>query len=105
MYVLSTSQKRVSVEFIGKNKVQEKLKNLDELSSASVAYMGVSSIGSPDELKNLVPSKCCLMILLLHFLLAQLRPCNTFLTSCPLSQALVSVDCCFYLFQISGYLI
>ncbi|KAK3137774.1 hypothetical protein QOZ80_5BG0457050 [Eleusine coracana subsp. coracana] len=56
MYVFSTSQKRVSVEFVGKNKVQEKLKNFNELSSASVGYMGVSSIGSPDELKNLVPN-------------------------------------------------
>ncbi|KAL6624574.1 hypothetical protein ACP70R_031895 [Stipagrostis hirtigluma subsp. patula] len=56
MYVLSTSQKRVSVEFVGKNKVQEKLKNFNELSSASVSYMGVSSIGSPDELKSLVPN-------------------------------------------------
>ncbi|KAL6619619.1 hypothetical protein ACP70R_034758 [Stipagrostis hirtigluma subsp. patula] len=42
MYVLSTSQKRVSVEFVGKNKVQEKLKNFNELSSASVSYMGKS---------------------------------------------------------------
>nr|CAB3459885.1 unnamed protein product [Digitaria exilis] len=40
MYVFSTSQKRVSVEFVGKNKVQEKLKNFNELTSASVAYMG-----------------------------------------------------------------
>ncbi|XP_062180143.1 tubulin-folding cofactor E-like [Phragmites australis] len=56
MYVFSTSQKRVSVEFVGKNKVQEKLKNFNELSSASVSYMGVSSIGPPDELKNLVPN-------------------------------------------------
>ncbi|TVU18414.1 hypothetical protein EJB05_34510, partial [Eragrostis curvula] len=56
MYVFSTSQKRVSVELVGKNKVQEKLKNFNELSSASVAYMGVSSIGPPDDLKNLVPN-------------------------------------------------
>ncbi|XP_062230482.1 tubulin-folding cofactor E-like isoform X2 [Phragmites australis] len=56
MYVFSTSQKRVPVEFVGKNKVQEKLKNFNELSSASVSYMGVSSIGPPDELKNLVPN-------------------------------------------------
>lgn len=61
MYVFSTSQKRVSVEFVGKNKVQEKLKNFNDLTSASVAYMGVSSIGPPDELKSLVPSKYCYM--------------------------------------------
>ena len=56
MYVFSTSQKRVSVEFVGQNKVQEKLKNFNDLNSASVSYMGVSSIGPPDELKSLVPS-------------------------------------------------
>lgn len=56
MYVLSTSKKRVSVEFVGKNKVQEKLKHFDELLTASVSYMGVSSIGPPHEISALVPS-------------------------------------------------
>ncbi|OEL16397.1 Tubulin-folding cofactor E [Dichanthelium oligosanthes] len=56
MYVFSTSQKRVSVEFVGKNKVQEKLKDFNDLTNASVSYMGVSSIGPPDELKSLVPN-------------------------------------------------
>ncbi|KAG8084629.1 hypothetical protein GUJ93_ZPchr0010g8990 [Zizania palustris] len=56
MYVFSTSQKRVSVELVGKNKVQEKLKNFNELISASVSFMGVSSTGPLDELKNLVPN-------------------------------------------------
>uniref|UniRef100_A0A0A9D661 CAP-Gly domain-containing protein n=1 Tax=Arundo donax TaxID=35708 RepID=A0A0A9D661_ARUDO len=56
MYVFSTSQKCVSVEFVGKNKIQDKLKNFSDLSSASVSYMGVISIGPPDELKNLVPN-------------------------------------------------
>ncbi|XP_025807024.1 tubulin-folding cofactor E [Panicum hallii] len=56
MYVFSTSQKRVSVEFVGQNKVQEKLKNFNDLTSASVSYMGVSSIGPPEELKSLVPN-------------------------------------------------
>ena len=61
MYVFSTSQKRVSVEFVGTDKVQEKLNNFNELTSASVSYMGVSSIGAPNKLKSLVPSKYCLM--------------------------------------------
>ncbi|CAD6251729.1 unnamed protein product [Miscanthus lutarioriparius] len=56
MYVFSTSQKRVSVEFVGTDKVQEKLNNFNELTSASVSYMGVSSIGAPNELKSLVPN-------------------------------------------------
>lgn len=56
MYVFSTSQKRVSVEFVGTDKVQEKLNNFNDLTSGSVSYMGVSSIGSPDEIKSLVPN-------------------------------------------------
>ncbi|KAL5203074.1 hypothetical protein ABZP36_014026 [Zizania latifolia] len=56
MYVFSTSQKRVSVELVGKNKVQEKLKNFNELISASVSYMEVTTTGPLDELKNLVPN-------------------------------------------------
>eukprot|EP00267_Zea_mays_P055420 XP_020408758.1 tubulin-specific chaperone E isoform X2 [Zea mays] len=56
MYVFSTSQKRVSVEFVGTDKVQEKLNNFNELASASVSYMGVSSIGAPNELNSLVPN-------------------------------------------------
>jgi hypothetical protein len=66
MYVFSTSQKRVSVEFVGTDKVQQKLNNFNELTSASVSYMGVSSIGAPNELKSLVPSKYCLMLFLLQ---------------------------------------
>ena len=58
MYVFSTSQKRVSVEFVGTDKAQVKLNNFNELTSASVSYMGVSSIGAPDELKSLVPRAC-----------------------------------------------
>ncbi|VAH12216.1 unnamed protein product [Triticum turgidum subsp. durum] len=56
MYVFSTSQKRVSVELVGTNKVRDKLKNFDELSCASVSFMGVSSTGSPEELQGLVPN-------------------------------------------------
>ncbi|KAG8066892.1 hypothetical protein GUJ93_ZPchr0005g15146 [Zizania palustris] len=61
MYVFSTSQKRVSVELVGKK--QEKLKNFNELISASVSCMGVTSTGPVNELKNLVPSNYCLLIL------------------------------------------
>lgn len=57
MYVLSTSNKRVSVQLLGRNKIEEKLKNFEELVAASVSYLGISSIGSPREIKSLVPSK------------------------------------------------
>ncbi|KAF0903170.1 hypothetical protein E2562_025752, partial [Oryza meyeriana var. granulata] len=42
IYAFSTNQKRVSVELVGKNKVQEKLKDFNDLTSASVSYMGIS---------------------------------------------------------------
>ncbi|KAJ0095427.1 hypothetical protein Patl1_15473 [Pistacia atlantica] len=45
MYVLSATNKRVSVEFVGKEKIQDKLSKFEELKSASLSYMGVSSLG------------------------------------------------------------
>lgn len=45
MYVLSASNKRVSVQLLGKDKIQEKLNNFEELKSASLPYLGVSSPG------------------------------------------------------------
>ncbi|KAJ3683216.1 hypothetical protein LUZ60_013443 [Juncus effusus] len=55
MYVFSASQKRVNVELVGKNKVQEIFKKFDEIHSISVSYMGVSTIGDLDEIKTLLP--------------------------------------------------
>lgn len=57
MYVLSTSKQRVSIQLVGKNKVQEKLKRFEELRGASVSYLGVSFFGPSHELHALVPSK------------------------------------------------
>ncbi|KAK2635452.1 hypothetical protein Ddye_030244 [Dipteronia dyeriana] len=45
MYVLSASNKRVSVEFLGKDKIQDKLSKFEELTGASLSYLGVSSPG------------------------------------------------------------
>nr|XP_019708382.2 tubulin-folding cofactor E isoform X2 [Elaeis guineensis] len=56
MYILSTSKKRVSIQLVGKNKVQEKLKHFEELRGASVSYLGVSFVGSSDEINALVPN-------------------------------------------------
>jgi hypothetical protein len=44
MSVFSASQKRFSVEFVGTDKDQEKLNNLNELTCASALYIGLSSI-------------------------------------------------------------
>ncbi|GAB4839529.1 hypothetical protein Ancab_029055 [Ancistrocladus abbreviatus] len=50
MYVLSMSNQRVSVQLVGKDKIQNKLSRFDELSHASLAYLGVSSPGSPGQI-------------------------------------------------------
>ena len=57
MYVLSASNKRVSIELVGKDKVQDKLSRFEEMTNASLSYMGVSSPGSPCHINTTVPSK------------------------------------------------
>jgi len=75
MYVLSASNKRVSVQLVGKEKIQDKLSRLEELTGASLSYLGVSNPGSPNEVRNIVPSKlvsqipsCCIYdFLFIHY--------------------------------------
>lgn len=66
MYVYSTSQKHVSIQLLGKHKIQEKLQHINELLSASLSYLGVSSTEPSDEINAVVPSKlvtpCSLML-------------------------------------------
>lgn len=62
MYVFSTSQRRVSVELVGKNKVEEKLKKFDELLSISVSSLGVSSVESLHQISTLLPSNLSLSL-------------------------------------------
>lgn len=57
MYVLSASNKRVNVQLVGKDKIQDKLSHFEELTSASVSYLGVSSPGVPCDIGATVPSK------------------------------------------------
>jgi hypothetical protein len=57
MYVLSTSNKKVSIELLGTSEINDKLSRFEELTNASLAYMGVSSPGIPCELSTTVPSK------------------------------------------------
>ncbi|CAL2235912.1 unnamed protein product [Prunus armeniaca] len=56
MYVLSASNKRVNVQLVGKDKIQDKLSRLEELTSASVSYLGVSSPGVPCDISTNVPN-------------------------------------------------
>ncbi|KAL1300681.1 hypothetical protein HN51_045334 [Arachis hypogaea] len=56
MYVLSTSNNRVSVQLVGKDKIQDKLSRFEELTNASLAYMGVSFPGIPYQINTTVPN-------------------------------------------------
>ncbi|CAN4127878.1 unnamed protein product [Withania somnifera] len=55
MYVLSATNKRVSIELLGKDKIQNKLSRFEELTSASLAYLGVSSAGPPGHMNTTIP--------------------------------------------------
>lgn len=61
MYVLSASNKRVSIELLGKDKIQNKLSQFEELTSASLAYLGVSSAGPPGHINTTTPSNYVLL--------------------------------------------
>ncbi|KAF8115412.1 hypothetical protein N665_0027s0028 [Sinapis alba] len=52
MYVLSAKNKRVSIQLLGGDKIQDKLSRLEELTSASLPFLGVSSLG---DLASMLP--------------------------------------------------
>ncbi|XP_042388414.1 tubulin-folding cofactor E-like isoform X1 [Zingiber officinale] len=56
MYVYSTSQKHVSIQLVGKHKIQEKLQHINELLNASLSYLGVSSTEPSNEINAVVPN-------------------------------------------------
>ncbi|XWS37430.1 hypothetical protein CRYUN_Cryun19dG0042300 [Craigia yunnanensis] len=56
MYVLSASNKRVSVQLLGKDKIEDKLSRFGELKSASISYLGVTSTGGRAEIRAAVPN-------------------------------------------------
>ncbi|KAL0456291.1 UNVERIFIED_CONTAM: Tubulin-folding cofactor E [Sesamum latifolium] len=56
MYVLSARNKRVSIELLGKDKIEDKLSRFEELMSASLSYLGVSFPGSPDHVRSKLPN-------------------------------------------------
>ncbi|OIT04566.1 PREDICTED: tubulin-folding cofactor E [Nicotiana attenuata] len=55
MYVLSATNKRVSIQLLGKDKIQNKLSRFEELTSASLAYFGVSSAGPQGHINTTIP--------------------------------------------------
>ncbi|CAL1363888.1 unnamed protein product [Linum trigynum] len=56
MYVLSAKNRRVPVEFLGKEKIQDKLSRFDELTNASLSFLGVSTPGSSKDISSTVPN-------------------------------------------------
>ncbi|KAK9750470.1 hypothetical protein RND81_02G199600 [Saponaria officinalis] len=56
MYVLSASKQKVSIQLVGKDKIQNKLSHFEELTSASVAFLGVSSAGPPSQIGQVAPN-------------------------------------------------
>ncbi|KNA11667.1 hypothetical protein SOVF_133110 [Spinacia oleracea] len=56
MYVLSARNKKVSIELVGKDKIQNQLIKFEELSGASLAYLGVGSAGTPSQISSVVPN-------------------------------------------------
>ncbi|KAG2253913.1 hypothetical protein Bca52824_084049 [Brassica carinata] len=56
MYVLSAKNNRVSIQLLGGDKIQDKLSRLDELTSASLPFLGVSSLGVSSELGSVLPN-------------------------------------------------
>ncbi|XP_065880822.1 tubulin-folding cofactor E [Euphorbia lathyris] len=56
MYVLSASNKRVSVELVGKEKAQDKVSRFEELKGVSLPFLGVSTPGSPTDISTLLPN-------------------------------------------------
>ncbi|XP_024961088.1 tubulin-folding cofactor E [Cynara cardunculus var. scolymus] len=56
MYVLSASNKRVNVQLLGKDKIEDKLGRFEELPGASLFYLGVSSSGDPFQISKTLPN-------------------------------------------------
>ncbi|KAL6498411.1 hypothetical protein OROHE_026679 [Orobanche hederae] len=56
MYVLSARNKKVSIELLGKHKIEDKLSRFEELTSVSLSYLGISFPGSPDSISSTLPN-------------------------------------------------
>lgn len=55
MYVLSASNKRVSIQLMGKDKAQDKMSRFEQLTNASLSYLGVSSSGASEDIRTTIP--------------------------------------------------
>nr|AAG51824.1 unknown protein; 52097-54266 [Arabidopsis thaliana] len=62
MYVLSAGNRRVSIQLLGGDKIQDKLSRFEELTSASLSYLGVSSLGVSSDLGSILPNERVVML-------------------------------------------
>ncbi|CAI9117145.1 OLC1v1018487C1 [Oldenlandia corymbosa var. corymbosa] len=56
MYVLSATNRRVSVEILGREKIQSMVSNFEDMTGASLAFLGVSSPGPLGTLVSTLPN-------------------------------------------------
>ncbi|XP_051123574.1 tubulin-folding cofactor E isoform X1 [Andrographis paniculata] len=56
MYVFSARHKRVSIQLLGKDKIEDKLSRFEELKTASLSYLGVSFCESADQVTKTLPN-------------------------------------------------
>lgn len=78
MYVLSARNNRVSIQLLGKDKIQDKLSRFEELTNASLSYLGVSSPGTPDDVGKTIPSEFLAIVCLFPTLLILVFPLSSY---------------------------
>ncbi|KAK9054270.1 hypothetical protein SSX86_025348 [Deinandra increscens subsp. villosa] len=86
MYVLSSSHKRVNVQLIGTEKIEDILGRFEELPGASLSYLGVSSAGDRFEISKTLP--CLKELDLTGNLLSEWQDIDTICSGLPALTAL-----------------
>lgn len=87
MYVLSATNRRVSIELLGKDKIQSKVSKFEEMTGASLSFLGVSSSGPSGFIVSTIPSElgifgrlfsCFIPITVSTCILYKICPCSLF---------------------------
>ncbi|KAF9603547.1 hypothetical protein IFM89_037028 [Coptis chinensis] len=56
MYVLSARNKRVAIQLLGKDELQDRLSRFEELVGVSLSLLGIRSVGPPQQISTVVPN-------------------------------------------------
>ncbi|EPS72964.1 tubulin folding cofactor, partial [Genlisea aurea] len=56
MYVLSSRKQRVSIQLLGKDKIETRLSRFEEMTSASLSHLGISFPGSTTSISSTLPN-------------------------------------------------